>query len=302
MTSDELATFYKGKKVLLVGGTRGVGFGTALAMTKAGADITVVGRSDESGKSCVEKLKQFASSTTQKVNYIKGDLGTVKSSFSLLTEIETYVKQNGVFDYMVQSAAIFPDWEKPLLNEDGLDKTFGVAVVGRFIIQQNVDKFMDVKSKSTRILNVFAPGMNVYNMDCDLASGKKTVTGLIEALYFLSAAFEILQAGLEDKGKHAGITRVTTHPGFLKTDLHRGQGWLFDLMETIMYWFRGITEEECGTNQASILASSKLHEGKLSIVDEGMSGRIRSESLNKEVSQKFDFLLKLLEEKTGIKQ
>ena len=39
-----------GKSALVVGGTRGVGFGTALALAKSGASVvTVVGRSEASG-------------------------------------------------------------------------------------------------------------------------------------------------------------------------------------------------------------------------------------------------------------
>ncbi len=42
------------------------------------------------------------------------------------------------FDYAVISAATFPDWTKPLQNEDGIDKSFAIAVVGRFIIYRNM--------------------------------------------------------------------------------------------------------------------------------------------------------------------
>jgi len=42
-------TRVKGKNALLIGGTRGVGMGTALALYRAGAHVTIVGRSDHSG-------------------------------------------------------------------------------------------------------------------------------------------------------------------------------------------------------------------------------------------------------------
>ena len=41
-------TRVKGKNALLIGGTRGVGMGTALALYRAGAHVTIVGRSDHS--------------------------------------------------------------------------------------------------------------------------------------------------------------------------------------------------------------------------------------------------------------
>ena len=49
LSTEDLMTHVKGKNALLIGGTRGVGMGTALALYRAGAHVTIVGRSDHSG-------------------------------------------------------------------------------------------------------------------------------------------------------------------------------------------------------------------------------------------------------------
>lgn len=60
MSRADLEKSYAGRRVLLVGGTRGVGLGAALAMAAAGAHVTVVGRSAASGASAVAAIKATA--------------------------------------------------------------------------------------------------------------------------------------------------------------------------------------------------------------------------------------------------
>ncbi len=72
------------------------------------------------------------------------------------------------------------------------------------------------------------------------------------------------------------------------------------MFEDIVVRLAGISEEDCGLNQASILASPKLHKGKLSYVDDHMKGRVRSLELQQSMDRDLEFLWTLLGEKTKI--
>ena len=209
----------------------------------------------------------------------------------------------GTFDYIVVTVAIFPDWDQPLLQENGFDKAFAVAVVGRYRLYRGAKAFLnfpkDLQMPPPVVLNVMASGeLPLTSFDRELASGKRTVNTLFESLGLISVANDLMQIGLEEYAEHFGSTRVSTHPGLLMTDLHRGQGVLFDALEALGVFLMGFSEEEAGLRQASIMVSSALQQGGLSYVDSQMYGRLRSPQLQREVDQHLAWLWALLKDRT----
>jgi len=293
LSTEELKSEFWGKNALIIGGTRGVGFGSALAIATAGADVTIVGRSIRSGSLALDKLRSASQTNERKdqeIKFIQGDLGTVQSSNNLVKTIVT--KKQEKFDFLIVSAATFPDWSAPLLNEEGFDKSFAIAVLGRFIIYKNMHRFMS--SKGARVLNVLASGMKkVSPLDRELASGNRTVSTLFEGMFTFSLGNELMQIALEEKLQQLSknrITMVSTHPGILKTDLHRGQGLWLDALEFIVVSLIGVSEEDCGIKQASILVSKQLHENHLSYVDQFSIGRLASDSLLEQKEEHLEWL------------
>ncbi|CAK0828084.1 unnamed protein product, partial [Prorocentrum cordatum] len=236
--------------------------------------------------------------------YIQGDLGTTAGSHALVRSLSSDAEAKGRFDYLAATAAVFPDWGSPLKQEDGLDKGFFIAVVGRFILYDSVDKFMTVDPKGgpsphVRVLNVLASGGRMSGLDREVATGDSTSTSLFSNMITFAVGNEIMQMLLEQGklGSNFGTTRLSTHPGFLQTDLHRGQGLLFDLFESLMVLVNGISEVTAGQRQASILASTRLHGGALNYVDDVMQGRSASAELQHEFDQHSDWLRQLIEQK-----
>ena len=103
MTPAQLTTAYAGKRVLLVGGTRGVGRCTALAVAAAGAHVTVVGRSEASGTKVLKELRAAAPpGSAGSFTFLQGDLGSARSSAKLLNVLQEDAAANGKYDYFVQ--------------------------------------------------------------------------------------------------------------------------------------------------------------------------------------------------------
>lgn len=301
LSDQELVDKYFGKRVLIVGGTRGVGFGTALAVARGGADVTIVGHSLASGQSAVEQLQRTVGKGN--ITFIAGDIGTVTTSLQLVDKLEEYVQKSHEkpygFDYMVVSAAVFPDWTQPQQQEDGIDRCFAVAVVGRYILYKSMSRFMKTSVGEYRVLNVMASGeMPIYFLKHDLAEGKRDASNLIESAITMASGNELMLK-LIDKdpklSKMPGLTLISTSPGFLKSDLHRGQGWLWDLMEVVTYALMGTSVEECGIRQASILASPLLPAKQLSRVTPDMRGRLADPKLERLVETELPWLKKFLD-------
>lgn len=293
LSQKELSNSFAGKKALLIGGTRGVGYGTALAIAQAGADVTLVGRSEKSGAAALDKIRAATHNEQQRLDFVQGDLGSLQSASEL---VETLVSRPERYDYLVVSAMTFPDWSASTLrNEDGFDQSYFIGVIGRFIIYRNMHKFL--RGDNSHVLNVLAAGAKpMAPLDRELASGQRVPTSLMDDISTISLANDIMLIGLEVKDLNISgkTTLVSTHPGFLKTDLHRGQGLFFDVVEWIMVSLVGISEEDCGVRQASILTSDKLHEGNLSYVDMFLKGRERSSQLQAEVDENLEWMWSLL--------
>lgn len=49
-----------GKRAVVVGGTSGIGKGIALRLAKAGASVTIVGRSQERAADIIKQMQQFS--------------------------------------------------------------------------------------------------------------------------------------------------------------------------------------------------------------------------------------------------
>ena len=107
------------------------------------------------------------------------------------------------------------------------------------MIYKSIDKFLHIDKPDTRILNVLASGMKPFsfvNIENNIFSGNQNVTSFISAIFHFSMGNEMMQIGLQDNKLQYDITRVSTHPGLLKTDLHRGRGVVFDVIEDVRYY------------------------------------------------------------------
>ena len=214
-------------------------------------------------------------------------LRCVRFAPSIILSHNSYIRSLTSYHSILQ--ATFPNWDAPLLNEDGIDKSYAIAVVGRFLIYRNMHRFL---TYGARVLNVLASGQkNFGTLDRELAAGERISNNLFENMMTFALANELMQIGLEQNDSTVRkTTRVSTHPGILKTDLHRGQGIWFDILESVAVAIMGVTEEECGTRQAGILASNLLHGGGLSYVDQFNKGKIRSSELQLEVDTNLEWL------------
>eukprot|EP01129_Flabellula_baltica_P002540 TRINITY_DN12351_c0_g1_i1.p1 TRINITY_DN12351_c0_g1~~TRINITY_DN12351_c0_g1_i1.p1 ORF type:complete len:335 (-),score=74.66 TRINITY_DN12351_c0_g1_i1:31-1035(-) len=258
--------FYQGKHVMVVGGTRGVGFGAALAIAQAGGKLTIVGRSYKSGEIAVQKITDQVPGA--QVKYISADFATVKGVLTFVHHLE---EDNAVFDAMIVSVAVFPDWDD-LLTEDGMEKSLAVMIMGRHLFYQHADKFLTTNG---RLLSVAVAGSKARaeRLDRDLIQGKRNLSNIVESLQNLALLSELILIDLADSWVQNNLKIINTHPGFIGTDLHKGQGLLFDLFEQVMVYTIGISEEEAGLRQATILASDKIVK-KVSYFDPEMTARV----------------------------
>src|SRR6266446_6731390 len=87
----------KDKKVLVTGGTSGIGEAIARAYAAAGADVVITGRDDQRGAHIVNSLMSEGS----RVRYVRADLE--KSQ-----DVQELAEAVGDVDVLVNNAGVFP--------------------------------------------------------------------------------------------------------------------------------------------------------------------------------------------------
>jgi len=290
LSTKQLTHYFNGKNVLVVGGSRGVGYGIAWNLVESGANVWLAGRSQSSGDKAINLLKEKRVSEKQVLKFIQADLSTVRGSFAFIDKLN---HENIKFNDIVVTIAVFPDWND-LLTEEKLEKFHATALLGRYILYKEIDKFF-VK-EDPRLMHVFVGGHkpSITELNRDLITGKKNVTSLLECIAHGPSAGDLILFHA-DKVLNSNVHITSTHPGFLITDLHRNQGILLDIFEKIVFALAGISEYDCGRKLTSVLASPKMLVKRLTFVDEDMIGRIKSNEISVIEKKDYDWLINFLD-------
>eukprot|EP00966_Prymnesium_polylepis_P024683 569272-Prymnesium_polylepis.1 len=131
LSDEALRSAMRGRRALVVGGTRGVGRATAFALARAGAHVSVAGRS--ANEALMRSLTDAAGGpnhTAPPTGAYSFDLLTVKGCTALINSL----KEAGVqLDLLVLSVGMFPDLQQPH-SPDGNEKAFALDVLARFVL------------------------------------------------------------------------------------------------------------------------------------------------------------------------
>jgi len=135
---------------LITGGSRGIGRAVAVAFAREGADVAVVGSSDQHALTEVERE---ISATGKEVLALRADV-------SRKSEIEDLVQQVlerwGRIDILVNNAGILHPNKLEEISETQWSTTLAVHLTGTFLCTQAVLPVMKARGRG-KIINVAAP-------------------------------------------------------------------------------------------------------------------------------------------------
>jgi len=277
LSSDEtLVEKLQGKRVLVVGGTKGIGMGAALVLGRVGAHVTVVGSSESSCQKAVKEIKDYVMSSSKRdsvITYYAGDLSTVLGAGSLVEKIV----QSGVkYDHLIVTVGVSPDWKNPLTS-DGIDKSMATMVVARFVIWRSCLKFLN---SNARVINVLFSATEPSITEINKATFEEIPTSLMKVGQKINAVNDVMNVNLEKRWTNSQVQIIGTAPGWIKTGLHSGQGFFFDnILVPILDAFVAVPQLEVGRQHVHLLVSPRITK-KLTFVDLAMyTARKKSEKL-----------------------
>jgi len=140
----------KGKKVLITGGTAGIGKGIALTFAKNGADVIIFGTNEERGALVASEMRALAQDGSQKFGFIKVDVSNHEESMAKAKEA---MDQLGGVDVLINNAGINRDKLLMKMDEEDWDRVLDVNLKSAFNFCKAVVRPM-MKARSGKIINI----------------------------------------------------------------------------------------------------------------------------------------------------
>jgi len=236
----------KNKVVIITGANSGIGKAATKEIAKLGVKTYMACRSVDSAN----KVKEELISETKNKNIFVKELD-LSSAQSIKKFAESFLKEETKLDVLINNAGIMSQSKK--LNDDGVEMTFAVNVLGHHLLTKLlVDSLR--KASPSRIINVasdYAGGLDLDDISFD------------NRIYDLTAAYkQSKQANrmmTREWAKHLEKDNISVYsltPGFVpKTDLFREQKTGNKIILNTFGLVGGRTVEQ-GANTIVWLASS----------------------------------------------
>lgn len=201
------------RRSAVVTGTGGLGYETALALAKNGAEIILAGRNEAKGSEAVKRISNIVPSAS--IRFEKLDLASLSSVQAFGQRMQ---KERESLDLLINNAGVMtPPTRKT--TKDGFELQFGTNYLGHFALTAHLLPLLK-KGCYPRVVTLgsVAARNGAINFD-DLQSerGYKPMSVYSQSkLACIMFAFE-----LERRSQAAGwgITSLAAHPGLSRTDL-----------------------------------------------------------------------------------
>ena len=190
---------FKGKTVVVTGGSRGIGKAIALEFGKNRANVVInYVSSDIEARKVAEEIKGLGGNAI----LVKGDVSSFEEGKKLIDET---VKAFGTIDVLINNAGITKDGLIMRMKEEQFDKVLDINLKGVFNTCKSAVSYM-LKQRSGKIINISSVVGVVGNAgQANYAASKAGVIGLTKSI-------------AKEVGTR-GITVNAIAPGFIKSDM-----------------------------------------------------------------------------------
>lgn len=236
----------KDKIIFITGATSGIGFQTALALAKMGAQVIVTGRSQKTAEEAVANIK--SANGNSRVDFLLANLSARKNVRALTEQFKARYER---LDVLINNAGLAAS--KKELTEDGLESDFAMNVVTPFLLTHLLMDSLK-KSSSPRVVTLMG-GDVPAKLDMDNLQSEKSFDGLNTysqtKLAMMALMYEFAQ-------REKGVTINVCYPGQASTNMTRGV--TPDMLPRAMRWmfpiFKLAVREDGGKSAAKAARSS----------------------------------------------
>ena len=218
--TGDVGDVVRGRRVVVVGGTAGLGRAIALAAAARGAEVTVVGRTQRGGDENRSEIK-----------FVKADLSLMSEARRVARELPV----EGV-DVVVFTTGIFAAPQREVTGE-GIERDMAVSYLSRLVMLRELAPKLGGGASKPRVFIMGFPGAGQQGVLGDLNSerGYKAMAVHMNTV----AGNEMLVSDAAKRYPNALFFGL--NPGLIKTDIrsnYLGEGSLMHrVVETLIGWF-----------------------------------------------------------------
>ncbi|BDH63013.1 beta-ketoacyl-ACP reductase [Lysinibacillus sp. PLM2] len=136
----------KGKKILITGGSKGIGKDIAIAFAKLGADVMISGRNAKDLEGTTNKLKEFNLNSFYEV----ADMQKVDDIYRM---VDNTVATLGGIDVLINNAGVNIPKSALEVTEEDWDRVLDTNLKGAFFCSQRAGKYM-LEQGYGKIINI----------------------------------------------------------------------------------------------------------------------------------------------------
>jgi 3-oxoacyl-[acyl-carrier protein] reductase len=192
---------FKNKNVLITGGSRGIGFATAIAFAKGGANVAFTYRSNDAAAEAARLLME-----AEGVKSLK-DKRDTRNQTGLSALIEKMVKEWGSLDIAVASAGTWPEAKIDEMTIEEFRETMEVNMTGSYVLANLASKIMIAQKSGSIIFISSTAGQRGESGHSHYAASKGAQISFTKSL-----AVELAPHGIR-------VNCVA--PGWVETDMTR---------------------------------------------------------------------------------
>jgi NAD(P)-dependent dehydrogenase (short-subunit alcohol dehydrogenase family) len=191
-----------GKKVLITGGSRGIGRSVALGLAEAGADIAIVARGVEAAREAADEVAKSG----VKAIAVEADITKPEQVASMMKRI---VEEFGTLDVAFNNAGTAIVEKAEEMSYESLVEVINVNLIGLFLCCQAEAKIM-IERGGGSIINMASMSAHVVNVPQETANYNASKAGVVRLTKCLAVEW----------AKH-NIRVNSLCPGYTLTELAR---------------------------------------------------------------------------------
>jgi len=212
-----------GRTAVVTGATSGLGYETALALAKAGAEVVLSGRDDQKGRAAIERIGREAPGA--KVSYERLDLASLAS----IADFAERLRARQAFDLLINNAGVMA-LPRRTTTTDGFEVQFGTNYLGHFALTARLLPLLH-RASAPRVVSVSSLAHRTGFVDFGDLQGVRVYSPW-KAYGQSKLACLMFALELQRRSEAAGRNLMSNaaHPGFSRTSLFAsGPGGLLSL-------------------------------------------------------------------------